>query len=151
MQALHAFWQLDFHTFNLVNQAYMVLLKKKPDADQVHDSPNQSGSQSEQVDFQDPVAAADSAYVLIGKHSDPPQRHTGRSHLSCSGFRMVAHSSTARNHEIYGVLIRRRYGHLPCVGAAGCQGGSHGVGTLRVIVGPTHQYLQVHADTDPLR
>jgi hypothetical protein len=61
MQALHAFWQLDFHTFNLVNQAYMVLLKKKPDADQVHDSPNQSGSQSEQVDFQDPVAAADSA------------------------------------------------------------------------------------------
>ncbi|MEJ2372856.1 MAG: hypothetical protein P8Y16_03525 [Sulfurimonas sp.] len=37
MQALHAFWQLDFRRFHLVNQAYMVLLKKKPDANRVQD------------------------------------------------------------------------------------------------------------------
>jgi hypothetical protein len=35
MEAFHAFWQLDSHSFHLVNQAYMVLLKKKPDVDQV--------------------------------------------------------------------------------------------------------------------
>jgi hypothetical protein len=37
MQVLHAFWQLDFHSFHLVNQAYMVLLRRKPDVDQVQD------------------------------------------------------------------------------------------------------------------
>jgi hypothetical protein len=35
MQALHAFWQLDFHSFFLVNEAYMILLRKKPDAEHV--------------------------------------------------------------------------------------------------------------------
>jgi hypothetical protein len=37
MQDFHALWQLDFRSFYLVNRAYMILLKKKPDADQVQD------------------------------------------------------------------------------------------------------------------
>jgi hypothetical protein len=37
MQALHVFWLLDFRSFFLVNQAYMILLRKKPDAECVQD------------------------------------------------------------------------------------------------------------------
>jgi hypothetical protein len=37
MQALHTFWQLDFRSFFLVNQAYMILLRKKLDAVCVQD------------------------------------------------------------------------------------------------------------------
>jgi hypothetical protein len=37
MQALHTFWQLDFGSFFLVNQAYMILLRKKLDAVCVQD------------------------------------------------------------------------------------------------------------------
>jgi hypothetical protein len=33
MQALLMFWQLDFLCFFLVNQTYMILLRKKPDAE----------------------------------------------------------------------------------------------------------------------
>jgi hypothetical protein len=37
MQALHKFWQLDFRSSLLVNQAYMILLKKKPGAECIQD------------------------------------------------------------------------------------------------------------------
>jgi hypothetical protein len=37
MQALHAFWLLDSRSFFLVNQAYMILLRKKPEAECVQD------------------------------------------------------------------------------------------------------------------
>jgi hypothetical protein len=35
--AFHSFWSLDYRSFYLLNQAYMVLLKKKKDHQQVHD------------------------------------------------------------------------------------------------------------------
>jgi hypothetical protein len=37
MQAFHALWQLDFRSFYLVNTAYLILLRKKPDANKVQD------------------------------------------------------------------------------------------------------------------
>jgi hypothetical protein len=37
LQAFHALWALDFPSFYLVNQAYLILLRKKPDADCVQD------------------------------------------------------------------------------------------------------------------
>src|SRR6185503_7792321 len=37
MRAFHAIWSLDGRSFYLVNQAYMVLLRKKPDASTIGD------------------------------------------------------------------------------------------------------------------
>jgi hypothetical protein len=37
MKAMHAFWSLDFRSFHLVNQAYMVLLRNKKEAREVKD------------------------------------------------------------------------------------------------------------------
>jgi hypothetical protein len=37
MHVLHAFWTMDFRSLYLVNEAYIILLKKKRDAEQVYD------------------------------------------------------------------------------------------------------------------